>query len=105
MKRPDTPAIMGLIGLAALLIVGWVVLTVAGEETPPEAWVALSGVVGIIGGWVGKTLMAETPPAPEVVPTPVVVDVEPAAVLPTSTPAVYPLPHDPARKENHDATA
>lgn len=70
MRRPDTPAIMGLIGLAALLIIGWVVLTVAGKPTPPEAWVALSGVVGIIGGWVGKTLMAETPA--QVEPEPVV---------------------------------
>ena len=34
--RPDSPAILGLIAVAALIVVGWVVLTVAGKSTPAE---------------------------------------------------------------------
>lgn len=59
MKRPDSPAILGLIGLAGLLVLGWIILSALGKEVPPEAWVAISTVAGIVGGWVGKTLTSE----------------------------------------------
>lgn len=64
MKRPDSPAILGLIGLAALLVAGWVILAALGKPVPPELWIALSTVVGVVGGWVGKTLTSEPAPAP-----------------------------------------
>ena len=59
MKRPDSPAILGLIGVAGLLVLGWIILSALGKEVPPEAWVAISTVAGIVGGWVGKTLTSE----------------------------------------------
>ncbi len=72
-QRPDTPAILGLIGLAGLLVLGWIILSALGKTVPAEAWVAISTVAGIVGGWVGKTLTSE--PAPtvdvaEIVPAP-----------------------------------
>jgi len=70
-QRPDTPAILGLIVVAALLVIGWVILTVAGKDTPPEAWIALSTLVGVVGGWVGKTMTAEPPAEPVEPPAPV----------------------------------
>lgn len=60
-QRPDTPAVVGLIALAGLLVVGWVVLAALGKNVPPELWIALSTVVGVVGGWVGKTLTSEKP--------------------------------------------
>lgn len=64
-QRPDSPAVLGLIGLAALLVAGWVILTALGKDVPPELWIALSTVVGVVGGWIGKTLTSE--PAPPTV--------------------------------------
>ena len=58
-QRPDTPAILGLIGLAGLLVLGWIILSALGKTVPAEAWVALSTLAGIVGGWVGKTLTSE----------------------------------------------
>ena len=66
--RPDSPAILGLIGLAGLLVVGWVILSALGKDVPAEAWVAISTVAGIVGGWVGKTLTSEPVEVVEVVP-------------------------------------
>ena len=57
--RPDSPAILGLIGLAGLVIVGWIILTALGKTVPGEAWGLVLTTVGIVGGWVGKTLTSE----------------------------------------------
>ena len=57
--RPDSPAILSLIGLAGLLVLGWIILAALGKEVPAEAWVAISTLAGIVGGWVGKTLTSE----------------------------------------------
>lgn len=98
MKRPDSPAILGLLILAAILSIGALVLIGLDRTVPPEVWALIAGAVGAVGGWVGKTMTTEP------VPAPVVVDVAPAAEvaqaetvipLPTSTPAVYPLPVEP----------
>ena len=62
-SRPDTPAILGLIGLAGLVIVGWIILTALGKSVPGEAWGLVLTLAGIVGGWVGKTLTSE-PVAP-----------------------------------------
>ena len=58
-SRPDSPAILSLIGLAGLLVLGWIILAALGKEVPAEAWVAISTLAGIVGGWVGKTLTSE----------------------------------------------
>ena len=91
--RPDSPAILGLIAVAALIVVGWVVLTVAGKSTPAEAWIALSTVVGVVGGWVGKTLTTE--PAPEVAPEPV----DPVMVVAEPQTWAAPVVQDRAERE------
>ena len=62
-SRPDNPAILGLIGLAGLVIVGWIILTALGKTVPGEAWGLVLTLAGIVGGWVGKTLTSE-PVAP-----------------------------------------
>ena len=62
--RPDSPAILGLIGLAGLVIVGWIILTALGKSVPGEAWGLVLTLTGVVGGWVGKTLTSE--PAPTV---------------------------------------
>jgi len=54
-------AVIGLIGLAALLIVGWIILTAMGKDVSSEAWLALGTVVGGVVGWIGKTLTSEKP--------------------------------------------
>ena len=64
--RPDSPAILGLIGLAGLVIVGWIILTALGKTVPGEAWGLVLTTVGIVGGWVGKTLTSE--PVSEPIP-------------------------------------
>ena len=74
-SRPDTPAILGLIGLAGLLVLGWIILSAVGKTVPAEAWVAISTVAGIVGGWVGKTLTSE--PAEVVAPALEVPEVHP----------------------------
>ena len=57
--RPDSPAILGLIGLAGLVIVGWIILTALGKPVPGEAWGLVLTLTGVVGGWVGKTLTSE----------------------------------------------
>lgn len=57
--RPDSPAILGLIGLAGLVIIGWIILTALGKTVPGEAWGLVLTLAGIVGGWVGKTLTSE----------------------------------------------
>ena len=60
-QRPDSMAVLGLIGLAALLIVGWIVLTALGKTVSSEAWLALGTLTGGVIGWIGKTLTSEKP--------------------------------------------
>jgi len=60
-QRPDSMAVIGLIGLAALLIMGWIILTAMGKDVSSEAWLALGTVVGGVVGWIGKTLTSEKP--------------------------------------------
>ena len=93
MKRSDqSVAIYSLTALAAVALAGAVVLLSLGRGGAPEL-IAFAGMIGAgVLGWARGGTYYD--PTPEVVPTPVVVDVEPAAVLPTSTPAVYPLPKD-----------
>ena len=61
MERPDSPAVIGLLLLAALLGVGAIVLLALGKEVPPELWAIVAASAGAVGGWVGKTLTAEKP--------------------------------------------
>lgn len=58
----------------------------------------------LVGEAATVNVQAEILPIVEVDPF-TLAQAETVTPLPTSTPAVYPLPHDPARKENHDATA
>lgn len=58
-QRPDSPAILGLIGLAGLVIVGWILLSALGKSVPGEAWGLVLTLTGVVGGWVGKTLTSE----------------------------------------------
>lgn len=69
--RPDTPAILGLIGLAGLVIVGWILLSALGKSVPGEAWGLVLTLTGVVGGWVGKTMTAEPPAEPVEPPAPV----------------------------------
>ena len=69
-RRPDTPAVMGLVALAGLLILGWILLTALGKAVPSEAWIALAGLVGAVAGWVGKTATVDTPAAVVAEPMP-----------------------------------
>lgn len=88
-RRPDGPAILGLLILAGVLSVGALALIGMGREVPAEVWALVAGAIGAVGGWVGKTITSE--PAPDVIPAPT--ELEPAPrPEPTSTPAVYPLP-------------
>jgi hypothetical protein len=58
-RRPDQPAILGLIGLAGLIVLGWIVLSALDKPVPAEAWLAVGALGGIVGGWVGKTVVTE----------------------------------------------
>ena len=90
-QRPDAPAILALIGLACLLVLGWIILSALGKTVPAEALVAISTVAGIVGGWVGKTLTSE--PAPTV-------DVAEPIPAPAPEPAQPELEvHPPARND------
>ena len=62
-RRPDGPAILGLLILAGVLSVGALVLIGMERTVPPEVWALIAGAVGAVGGWVGKTLTSE--PLPE----------------------------------------
>jgi hypothetical protein len=109
MKRPDSPAILGLLTLAAILSIGALVLIGMDRTVPPEVWALIAGAVGAVGGWVGKTVTTETPTpaAPTEAPAPA----EPEAV---SAPAhwspvafVDPVPvavddDELARRQNND---
>lgn len=53
-QRPDGFAVLGVIGVAGLIIVGWIILSIANVPVAPEAWLALGTAIGIVGGWVGK---------------------------------------------------
>ena len=72
MRRPDSPAILGLLILAAILSIGALVLIGIERNVPAEVWTLVGGMVGAVGGWVGKTVYSEppTPPPadPEVTP-------------------------------------
>lgn len=61
MRRPDAPAILGLLALAGVLSVGALVLIGLERPVPPEVWALIAGAVGAVGGWVGKTVTTETP--------------------------------------------
>lgn len=63
-KRPDSPAIIGLLVLGGILAVGALVLIGIGREVPAEVWALVAGAIGAVGGWVGKTLTTE-PTQPE----------------------------------------
>ena len=94
MKRSDQSiAIYGVLAIGLVGLIGYIVLLALGRDVPDAllAVVVSACVSGVLGWARGGTYYD---PTPEVVPTPVAVDVEPAAVLPTSTPAVYPLPKD-----------
>ena len=95
MKRPDQQAILGLLIVAALLSVGGLILVGLDRTVPPEVWALVAAALGAVGGWVGKTMTAETPePEPDRIPAPLP-PMEPARrvdVDATRTPAVYPLP-------------
>ena len=64
-ERPDSPAVLGLLVLAALLGVGAIVLLALDKDVPPELWAIVAASAGAVGGWVGKTLTKEKPPPPE----------------------------------------
>lgn len=70
MKRPDSPAVMGLLALAAVLGVGALVLIGMDRAVPPELWAIIAGITGGVAGWIGKTLTAEAPEPPPVVEAP-----------------------------------
>ena len=90
-SRPDSPAILSLIGLAGLLVLGWIILSALGKTVPAEAWVAISTLAGIVGGWVGKTLTSEAAPT---------VDVAEPIPAPAPEPAQPELEvHPPARND------
>ena len=55
MRRPDGPAIVGLLVLAGVLGVGALVLVGVGRDVPVEVWPLVAAAVGAVGGWVGKT--------------------------------------------------
>ena len=95
MKRPDGPAILGLLILAGLLSVGALVLIGLERSVPPEVWALIAGAIGAVGGWVGKTITTEGTVLPllETTPEPVV-QAETVTPLPIRTPAVYPLRDD-----------
>lgn len=89
--RPDTPAILGLIGLAGLVIVGWILLSALGKTVPGEAWGLVLTLTGVVGGWVGKTLTSEAAPT---------VDVAEPIPAPAPEPAQPELEvHPPARND------
>lgn len=89
--RPDTPAILGLIGLAGLVIVGWILLSALGKSVPGEAWGLVLTLTGVVGGWVGKTLTSEAAPT---------VDVAEPIPAPAPEPAQPELEvHPPARND------
>ncbi len=58
-KRPDGTAVLGLIGLAGLVIVGWVVLSAMGRSIGAEPWQVVMVAIGVVGGWVGKSVWTE----------------------------------------------
>ena len=62
MRRPDSPAILGLLALAAILSIGALVLIGIQRNVPAEVWTLVGGMVGAVGGWVGKTVYSEAPP-------------------------------------------
>lgn len=96
-QRPDSPAVLGLIGLAALLVAGWVILTALGKDVPPELWIALSTVVGVVGGWIGKTLTSE--PATADLAPPTVDDFTPPEVVEVPVVGAGPGVNDRAERE------
>ena len=59
MTRPDSPAIVGLLALAAILSIGALVLIGLEREIPCEVWTLVGGMVGAVGGWIGKTATTE----------------------------------------------
>jgi hypothetical protein len=67
MTRPDSPAIVGLLALAAILSIGALVLIGLEREIPSEVWTLVGGMVGAVGGWIGKTATTE-PATPKETP-------------------------------------
>ncbi len=95
-KRSDQSiAIYGVLAIAVIGLVGYIVLLGLGREVPDAllAVVVASAISGVLGWARGGTYYD---PTPEVVPAPVVAD-RPATVAtaaepaPVPTPAVYPL--------------
>ena len=96
-QRPDSPAILGLIGLAGLVIVGWIILTALGKTVPGEAWGLVLTLAGIVGGWVGKTLTAE--PVEVIEPVEVVEVAQPEVDLLAAVHEDTLLTHPPVRND------
>ena len=88
--RPDSPAILGLIGLAGVVIVGWIILTALGKPVPGEAWGLVLTLTGVVGGWVGKTLTSE--PVSE--PIPATLETSPISYSPPNVEIVESHPPD-----------
>ncbi len=90
MKRPDSVAVVGLLVAAALIAVAGLALIAAGHDVPAEVWAIVAASLGAVGGWIGKTVVSEPPPAPEIVAPPArpIEHIDPRP----PTPAVYPLP-------------
>lgn len=86
-QRPDGFAVLGVIGIAGLIIVGWIILSIANVPVAPEAWLALGTAIGIVGGWVGKP--NTSPESVQISDEPVQVDPE---VAPEVQPDVAPVP-------------
>ena len=86
-NRPDGFAVLGVIGIAALLVAGWIILSIANVPIAPEAWLALGTAIGIVGGWVGKSNTSTD--SVQISDEPVRVDPE---VAPEVQPEVAPTP-------------
>jgi hypothetical protein len=105
MKRPDSPAILGLLALAAILSIGALVLIGMERTVPPEVWALIAGAVGAVGGWVGKTITTEAPEVPA--PAEPEAVSAPAPVVPFIPSLADPFPlavddDELARRQNND---
>lgn len=79
-RSVDRPVVLAILGIVALLVLAYVVLTALDKQVDPGVWIAVSTGLGLVGGWIGGRRSSGAAPVSH--------DAQPASV---TGPVVAPL--------------
>lgn len=69
-KRPDGQAVLGILAVAGLIVVGWIILSAIGHDVGANPWQVVAACIGAVAGWVGKSVWSDREQQPPEPPRP-----------------------------------